>query len=378
MNGAKVRVLVLGAYGFFGDRISTALARNPRIELILAGRDLNKATALAYQLGLKADRAKVLDATDPRFGAQLKKLRVQLLIHTAGPFQKQRYDVAQAAIQAGCHYLDLADGRAFVQGITRLDVAARAANVSVISGASSLPALSSAVVDEYRGDFSRLEAIHIGLTSGALVPGIATIRAVFGYCGQPFRVLEGGRQIEVRGWSDTEIHEFPKPIGERRLSRCDVPDLDLLVSRYPGVKSVSFRAGFASDTGHKTIELLARLVERGVLKSAAPFARPLFTVGRWVQSLLSDSGAMYIKMEGLGTDGQPHELTWTIVAGDNHGPHIPCGPSIALANKFAAGATLPVGAMPCMGLLKVDDILETLKNLRIREIAPMTLAQNSL
>ena len=50
------------------------------------------------------------------------------------------------------------------------------------------------------------------------------------------------------------------------------------------------------------------------LKSAAPFARPLFTVGHWVQPLLGDSGAMYVQMEGLGTDGEAHELTWTIVA----------------------------------------------------------------
>jgi saccharopine dehydrogenase-like NADP-dependent oxidoreductase len=369
------RVLVLGAYGFFGSRISAALARNPRIELILAGRDLNKATALAYQLGLKADRAKVLDASDPRFAAQLKKLGIRVLIHTAGPFQQQKYAVAQAAIQAGSHYLDLADGRAYVQGITRLDAAARAANVSVISGASSLPALTTAVVDEYRGDFSRLDSIRIGLSSGALIPGIATVRGVFSYCGQPFRVLEGGRPVEVRGWLDTELYEFPKPVGARRLGRCDVPDLDLLVARCPGVKSVSFRAGFASDAGHKTIELLARLVARGSLKSAVPFARPLYAVGRWMQSLLSDSGAMYVRMEGIGTEGQPHDLTWTIIAGDNHGPHIPCGPSIALANKIAAGIVLPVGAMPCIGLLTVDDILEPLKNLRIREIAP--IAQNS-
>ena len=375
MNGPKLRVLVLGAYGFFGSRICAALARNPGIELILAGRDLNKATALAYQLGLNADRAKVLDATDPKLAAQLKKLGVNLLIHTAGPFQQQKYEVAQAAIQAGCHYLDLADGRDFVAGITRLDAAARAARVSVISGASSLPALSCAVVDEYRGDFSRLDAIRIGLSSGALMPGIATVRAIFSYCGQPLRALEGGRQIEVHGWSDTEVHTFPRPVGARRLSRCDVPDLDLLAARFAGVKSVSFRAGSASDGGHKLVELLSRLVQRGTLRSAAPFARPLYTLGRWMQTFFSDAGAMYITMTGLGTDGQSHELTWTILAGDNHGPHIPCGPSIALADKIAAGVPLPAGAMPCLGLLKVEDILEPLKNLRIREIAPV--AQNS-
>jgi len=364
------RILVLGAYGFFGSRICAALAKNPRLQLVLAGRDLGKATALAYQLGLGAERAKVIDAADPRLAVYLKKLGINVVIHTAGPFQQQRYDVAQAAIQAGCHYLDLADGRAFVQGITRLDAAARAANVSVVSGVSSLPALSSAVVDEYRGNFAKLDAIHIGLTSGALVPGLATIRGVLGYCGQPFRVLENGRQTEVFGWTDTEEYEFPKPVGVRRLSRCDVPDLDLLPARYAGVKTVSFRAGFVSPMGHKTAELLARLVRKGTLKSAVPFARLIYTAGKWVQPLFSDSGAMYIRMEGIGPDGQPHDLTWMILAGDNHGPHIPCGPVIALTNKIAAGVALPVGALPCMGLLTVDEIIDTLKGLRIRELAP--------
>src|SRR6187549_3662063 len=122
-------VLVLGAYGFFGSRISEALAKNPRIRLILAGRDLAKATALAYQIGLSAEHARAVDSTDPDLALRLRKLGVTTLIHTAGPFQGQGYEVARAAIKAGCHYLDLADGRAFVGGIHRLDGEARTAGV---------------------------------------------------------------------------------------------------------------------------------------------------------------------------------------------------------------------------------------------------------
>ena len=156
--------------------------------------------------------------------------------------------MARAAIKAGCNYFDLADGRAFVGGITKLDAEARAAGVSVISGVSSLPALTSAVVDKYRGEFKRLDAIRIGITSGAVIPGLATIRSVLGYCGKPFRTLENGAWIDVHGWLDTQEHEFSKSVGVRRISRCDVPDLDLLPQRYPGVKTVSFHAGFASST----------------------------------------------------------------------------------------------------------------------------------
>ena len=364
-------VLVLGAYGFFGSRICTALAKNPRIRLILAGRDLAKATAAAYQLGLSGDQAREVDATHPELALQLRKLGVTTLIHTAGPFQGQGYDVARAAIKAGCHYLDLADGRAFVSGITRLDAEARAAGVSIVSGVSSLPALTSAVVDKYRGEFKRLDAIRIGITSGAVIPGVATIRAVLGYCGKPFRTLENGAWITVHGWLDTTQHDFLKSVGVRRISRCDVPDLDLLPQRYPGVKTVSFHAGFASGTAHQLIERLAMLVKEGRLKSALPFARVLFTLGRWMQPVFSDRGAMFVKLEGLHDNGAPYALTWNLVARENHGPNVPCAASIALANKIAAGARLPAGAMPCMGLLTVEELLAPLKGLSIREYPPL-------
>jgi saccharopine dehydrogenase-like NADP-dependent oxidoreductase len=364
------KILVLGAYGFFGSRICAALAKNPRIHLILAGRDLAKATAAAYQLGLSANHAREVDSTRPDLAQLLRKLGINIVIHTAGPFQGQGYEVARAAIKAGCHYLDLADGRAFVSGITRLDTEARTASVSVISGASSLPALTSAVVDKYRGEFKRLDSIRIGITSGAVIPGIATLRAVLGYCGKPFRTLENGAWIDVHGWLDTQQHEFSKSVGVRRISRCDVPDLDLLPQRYPGVKTVSFHAGFASNTAHQFVEQLAMLVKSRRLKSALPFARPLCTLGRWLQPLFSDRGAMFVKLEGLHDNGARYAHTWNIVARENHGPQIPCAVSIALANKIAAGGKLPAGAMPCMGLLTVDELMTPLKGFSIREFPP--------
>jgi hypothetical protein len=371
MSPPVQKVLVLGAYGFFGSRICAALAKNPRVMLILAGRDLTKATAAAYQLGLSANHARVVDATNADLALLLRKLGVNIVIHTAGPFQGQGYGVARAAIKAGCHYLDLADGRAFVNGITRLDAEARTAGVSIISGASSLPALTSAVVDKYRGEFKRLDSIRIGISSGAVIPGVATLRAILGYCGKPFRTLENGQWIDVHGWLDTQSHEFSKSVGVRRISRCDVPDLDLLPQRYPGVKTVSFHAGFASNTAHQVVERLAMLVKGRRLKSALPFARPLYTLGRWMQPLFSDRGAMFVKLEGLHENGARYAHTWNIVARENHGPNIPCAAAIALTSKIATGGKLPAGAMPCMGLLTVEELMEPLKGLSIREYPPM-------
>ena len=58
------------------------------------------------------------------------------------PYGRDPYRVARAAIAAGAHYIDLADDGAFVAGIGALDEEAKAAGVAVISGASSVPAIS--------------------------------------------------------------------------------------------------------------------------------------------------------------------------------------------------------------------------------------------
>jgi hypothetical protein len=104
------------------------------------------------------------------------------------------------------------------------------------------------------------------------------------------------------------------------------------------------------------------------MPSLTPLAAPLSWISRWIEPLLSDKGGMFVTLDGIGIDSQPRTTTWNLIAGRNHGPSIPCGAAIALATKLAAGATLPVGAMPCMGLLTVAEYLESLQGLEIREV----------
>jgi saccharopine dehydrogenase-like NADP-dependent oxidoreductase len=362
-------VLVLGGYGFFGARIAEGLAPNPRIRLLIAGRDRSRALQLAQSLGLPDDHAITLDAASPSFASTLRALRVDTLIHTAGPFQGQDYKVAADAIAAGVNYVDLADGRDFVAGIGALDEAARKNGVMVVSGASSVPALSAAVVDAYAAAFQRLDSIRIGIGSGARAPGLATVRGVFGYCGEPIRRLENGVWVNTYGWLDLTRYEFPAPVGRRWLGSCAVPDLELFPTRYKSVRTVTFHAGFASDVAHLFVWAMAGLVKAGLLPTLTPLARPLNVLSGWLEPFISDKGAMFVELEGVGLDGQSTRRRWCIVADRNHGPYIPCGAAIALANKLADGVELDKGARPCVGLLTVEEYLVPLHALDIRVVA---------
>jgi short subunit dehydrogenase-like uncharacterized protein len=361
-------VLVLGGYGFFGGRIATALTRDPRVRALIGGRDGRRAAAMALELGLPARHGVTLDAADPELGARLAELGVKVVVHTAGPFQGQDYAVARAAIAAGSHYVDLADGRAFVAGIATLDASARGRGVSVISGASSVPALSSAVVERHRARFADLRAIRIGIASGARAPGLATVRGIFGYLGKPFTRLENGAWVTTHGWLDLARHDFPAPLGRRLMGSCDVPDLEVFPQRYAGVRTVTFHAGFASAIGHLAVYAIAAAVRAGLLTSGAPFAAPLNRLARVLEPLISHRGGMFVTLEGTGVDGAPLTLTWSLIAARNHGPQIPCGAAIALVRKLAAGQGLPHGAQPCVGLLSVEEYLAPLRELDIHEV----------
>jgi len=158
------------------------------------------------------------------------------------------------------------------------------------------------------------------------------------------------------------------PVGARWLSRCDIPDLTLFPRRYPGVTTVSFEAGFASDLGHLVVWTLARLVKARVLPSATPFSAPLNRLSRWIEPLVSHKGGMFVRLKGLGHDGELLRMTWNLIAQNNHGPYIPCGAAVALTKKFCSNVRLPLGAMPCMGLLSVEEYLAALPGLDLQEI----------
>jgi saccharopine dehydrogenase-like NADP-dependent oxidoreductase len=365
-----LRVLILGGYGFFGARIAKALAADPRMSVVIGGRDGAKAAAAACSLALPAEQGVAIDARGAGFAARLRELAIDVVVHTAGPFQGQDYEVARAAIDARCHYIDLGDGREFVAGIAKLDALARANGVSVISGASSVPALSSAVVDRYAARFSRLTAIRIGIASGARAPGLATVRGIFGYLGKPFTRLENGAWVTTHGWLDLHRHRFPSPLGVRLMGSCDVPDLAVIPARYPGVSTVTFHAGFASHIGHLIVWSLAWLVRARLLPSAAPFAVPLNKMSRILEPIFSHRGGMFVTLEGVDEHGTSSTLTWSLLAAQNHGPQIPCGAAIALVQKLAGGEPLPVGAGPCVGLLSVDEYLAPLRELDVREVLP--------
>lgn len=363
------RILVLGGYGNFGSIIVRRLSQAANIHVLIAGRDLHRAQALAGETG---GEAVCLDMNCPDLIERLKALQADVLISTAGPFQGQDYRVARAALAARMHYVDLADARAFVCGIDQLDAEARDAGVLVCSGASSVPTLSAAVVDHFLPCFSRLDGISHGISSAAKMPGKATLASVLNYCGKPFQQWRQGRWQPVYGWQGMMTHRFLPPLGKRWVVNCDVPDLELFPQRYPTVENVSFLAGTGLKSTLFGAWVLSWLVRIRLLKSALPLTDILYRLAQKLEGIGNGRSGMFVRLQGTGHDGQPLGLCWELHAHNDHGLNIPCMAAVVLARKLAAGTLHQQGAIPCMGLVTLEEYLAEMENLDIEQCTKQT------
>src|SRR5579864_425722 len=122
----RMRTVVVGGAGNFGARIVRALRADPSIELLVAGRRIVSVPGAEDVPGV------LIDVDEADFAQALKVVSPGLVIHCVGPFQGQDYRVANAALAAGAHYLDLADGRQFIAEFAA-SVNAQAVNVGRVA-----------------------------------------------------------------------------------------------------------------------------------------------------------------------------------------------------------------------------------------------------
>ena len=360
------RVLLLGGTGVFGSRIARLLAGTLDAEFILAGRDPARASALAAQLRSLGAGARplVLERERGRLAAVLGDERPALLIDASGPFQAYGHDIPLLCIARGIPYLDIADDRAFVTGIRALDPAARRASVPVLSGASSVPCLSGAAAEELAEGLDMVESVRSWISPGNRAPrGRSVVRAVLAGVGRPLRWRQDGAWRTVHGWQDLRRVQVPG-LGRRWLSACDVPDLELLPERWPGLREATFHAGLELAPLHLGLWTLSWAPRLGLLRGLAPLAPVVTAMARALEAFGTDRGGMRVEVEGL-LSGRRVRRSWTLVAGSGHGPWVPAAPAAALARRLLSGDPPPAGARPCLGALSLAPALAELRHLDI-------------
>jgi hypothetical protein len=364
----KQRILLFGGSGVFGFRLADRLLKTTDCCLIIAGRSAARCEQTISKLKQRHPASHVQTFIADRETvsiAALRKLGAFIVVDTAGPFQASSRTLAEAAIEAGCHFIDIADARDYVAAFPALDAKARQMGVLAVTGASSTPALSNAVLDALTIGWQHIESIDIAISPGNRTPrGLSVMRAILSYAGRPVRLLEDGAWRSRPGWS--LLHRKLMPgLGGRWLSLCETPDLDIVPQRFPAVRTVRFFGGLELGLLHLGLSACCLLIRAGLIKSLLPAAGWFLKVANLLQNVGTDRGGMLVEATGLDADGQSVTGRWSLLAEAGDGPNVPILPTVALIRRLLEGKEERRGAINCAGLLRLVDIEREFSEFRI-------------
>ena len=356
------KVLVLGGYGTFGGRLARLLADEPRLTLLIAGRSHAKAAAFCAALPEGAGRRPLFFDRDGDVERQIAQVQPDLIVDASGPFQSygdDPYKVVKAALSLGIPYLDLADGAAFVAGIAQFDAAARRRGIFVLSGVSSFPVLTAAVVRRLAEGMARVDTIAGGIAPSPYAGvGLNVIRAIAGYAGKPVQLVHKGSR--KTGYALTETMRYTiappgrLPLRSIRFSLVDVPELQVLPPLLPDLRSIWMGAGPVPEVLHRALNALAWLVRLGIVPSLSACAglfHRVVNMLRWGEH----RGGMFVSVKGTAPGGQPIERSWHLLAEGDDGPFIPSMAGELIVRYWLDGRRPPAGARSAVTDLDLDD-----------------------
>jgi uncharacterized protein DUF4166/saccharopine dehydrogenase-like protein len=372
-------ILILGGYGTFGGRLARLLADEARLTLVIAGRSRTKAEAFCATLGGAAKTTKAIPAAFDRereVEPQLRVIKPDIVVDATGPFQvygDNPYRVVEAAIALGVHYVDLSDGADFVRGISRFDDAARARGVFVLSGVSSCPVLTAAVVRRLSVGMARVDSIAGGIAPSPYAAlGLNVIRAIASYAGKPVALLRGGRRTSAPGLIDSRLFTVAPPgrlpLHARRFSLVDVPDLQLLPELWPSLRAVWMGVGTVPEIWLRGLNALAGLARLRLLPSLLPLAT-LIHKARTLLSWGEHRGGMFVTVSGALISGAPVERSversWHMIAEGDDGPFVPSMAAELIIRHCLAGQIPRPGARTGVNELELADYEATFARRRI-------------
>ena len=357
-----MKILILGGYGTFGGRLAQLLADEPRLTLLIAGRSAEKAAAFCYNL---ASSAQLLPLVFDRYGdikTQLAASNPDIVVDASGPFQMYGtapYRVVEGCIAERIHYLDLADGSDFVKGISTYDEAAKSRGIFVLSGVSSFPVLTAAVVRKLSQGLRSVYSIKGGIAPSPYAGvGLNVIRAIAGYAGQPIRLMRDGK--ESIGYALTETMRYTicppgkLPLRNTRFSLVDVPDLQIIANDWPGLDSIWMGAGPVPEILHRVLNGLAWLVRWKIIPTLHSFANIFhhaINILRWGEH----RGGMFVSVEGSHENGSKVERSWHLLAEGSDGPLIPSMAIEAIVRQMLDNKIPPAGARPATHDLELEE-----------------------
>ncbi|CCW30961.1 Saccharopine dehydrogenase involved in xenocoumacin synthesis [Xenorhabdus nematophila F1] len=249
----KLSVLLVGGYGVVGHQVALILNQYaPHLELIIAGRDINKAGELAKSLqnaqGIAFDIEKICLPDD---------LNVDIILSTVNDPQDNLFYFAN---KHGIAYVDIARWTERLQ-ITLSKAVMMQNTSSMIFASSWMASVVSALANDMTKSFKNVTSIDISILASSQDKAGPDSFDYLDRLAIPFIVKQSDRYQKVLPFSDERIVSFGDN-GKYKVFRMDMPE-QFTLPLMTNAKTVATRIGY---NNHKANDILAFVIKSGIWK----------------------------------------------------------------------------------------------------------------
>ncbi|RIV17873.1 saccharopine dehydrogenase [Fibrisoma montanum] len=261
-----MNVMLLGAGSMGQWAAQTVVQFDSVSRLTIADRNLRVAQALADTCGPKAE-AISLDVTDQ--SALQQALRPHdVVLNCVGPYYRFGVPTLKAAIQTGCHYLDLCDDWEPTLDMLSLSASANEAGITAVIGLGASPGVSNLLAMKLAASFDQIDRLYTGWrVESSFDTGdsrAAIEHWVHQFTGQ-IDVHQNGKRQTARPLEPVSLH-YPGA-GERTFYTLGHPEAVTLPLLLPGLRECKNLMHMQEAT-YLGIAQLAAAVNQGQLTVA--------------------------------------------------------------------------------------------------------------
>jgi saccharopine dehydrogenase (NAD+, L-lysine-forming) len=207
-------ILIVGGYGVVGRRIAAELAPDYPDRVVVAGRNLARAAAVAATIGYGARGRRIDIALPSAIAAALEGVSV-----VVSCIDQPGRTLLWAAVERGLRYTDIAPhltelGRG--AAYEKVDAASRASGARVVLGTGIVPGISNVMVRALADELDGADEIETALLlSASDVTGPASFDYFLQELSMSFEMRIDGEDRRARAFTAPRLVEFPPPTGEQ-------------------------------------------------------------------------------------------------------------------------------------------------------------------
>ena len=322
-------ILILGGYGATGRPLTRHLLTQTNYNIIIAGRNVEKARAFVDSLHDPRLSARRVDAADP---ASLREALpgVDFLL-VAAPTTRHTETVVCAALEAGVDYLDVQYADLKLEALRAHEREIGQRRLCFVTEAGYHPGLPSAMI---RYAASKLDRIESARTAGYLNMGNlqyteAVDELMEGFVHYQAQVYKNGAWTKPSSWEARKF-DFGEEIGTKTGYSMFFEELRCIPEMYPTLKDTGF---YIAGSNLLADLILTPIIMVGLKIAPKRGIRPLGKLMWWAMGRSKPPYKVVLKVEAAGQlNGKPVRVETSIEHEDGY--ELTAIPVVALLMQY--------------------------------------------